>query len=1383
MFESVVARLLNQYLGKYVENLNSENLKLGIFSGTVQLTDVKLKAEALYQLELPVCVVAGNIGKITLDIPWTSLKSEPVIINCEDILILGRPLNEQAYDAELDRKVTRVAKRKVLEALAEKTNPKAQLPVKLSFIESLIANIVNNVQISIQNFHLRFESTTIRGDNHAVAAGIVMKSLTAVTTSSKWKPVHLNAKSKSIFKVVKLETFYVYWNAKCSSDLLVSHDISGKSWAIMMKQSIHNCSILKDDFDFLLKPITIKVKLIMNKTAEDRTPKLLVDCVLQDACVEMSQDQYISMTMAYNHLMRVSVNRKFWYLRPSVSVKQSPPSWWRYAIQAIRDEYVRPKSWSQIKMHRQKYRRYRELYQQLMHEPDNLDLKSDCDDLEDELNVVSIVCAQEEAKNRIQLDDSDQDFSFDQFDSGHVINKNTIWSLLSSDEKQFIKDWIESDADDRPDGGHDLDKFIAHKVNVTLTSLTVSLTDNIFGVTDKREVLVVNMNQILASLETQSSIKHMKLSLRIESLVAEGLVGGDNPFELIPIISAEHSLRPRRNSSTSSDPKTHVVSIDVVINPYTVDADYAVSGNLGCVEFLYQKFAYQQLISFLTSVPQLFSRDDMRLRKVSRDAADLSTATCKALITDTWLNGPICFIEFECEGPRIIVPQDGAADKCGPVLVLDMGLVSIKTNSTCLEDVDTPRLDLSDWSGASVEDIIVTTSNSQLMFCDNGEEWRSGCSDVSLVSQFQAETVIGCSTRDRKLNADYSVTSSVRNIHFRLSDRRVKMLHTFVDSLISDKKINSAGDSTDANNTKTICTYSFDKSTSVSVSARKVLLADKMQTGPSGGYLEILSEGVPVNEEDECGHLYHEGNLNGNVFKVTMTTCDSVRDPSKRLNVLIGNLKANFHGQSVLTMMKFCEYVMHNVPDKLKSSFQDQVDSLTCQTNDKMVDTLEKFNAHGLSFMTQAKPYSIVLVFKLTSLKVVLSELDNVELADVSVEDVKVDYQLSNEGKLQVNGALASLTIRDPRRDTFYPVMFQKSNEAMKFLVFNMNETTDPRNIIQVNEVQIVFLYKFFASVNNFLDPFLSNQDVAVMEQAVSRLFDDNVAGHIHQIKIEIIKPTIIFPQKAKSNNVVVLSFQDVIIQNTVDTDSLNIVQVFTADLNRIVLKRGYYILSEDYVSKLTLTDVPLISDCSVKLKLDSKMAAIVMETLNVHLYPADACVLSSVVQDNFLDPSIDMIQRPTIYQLLTQDQINKIKTRLTIDCKSTEILLLKTEGSYLTKLTMTGISLSLEDSMKMSVASVLLQDVRSQPKTVFQADDYMLSVDCNQSAEDSSVDLKLNQIQANCSLSFLVDVCQFFGNGANSLLLHDCSVREILTNVKTMLFALYHNVTNLVKC
>lgn len=52
MFEGVVASLFNRYLGKYVEDLDLENLNVGIFSGNVVLENLKLKPEALVSCKM-----------------------------------------------------------------------------------------------------------------------------------------------------------------------------------------------------------------------------------------------------------------------------------------------------------------------------------------------------------------------------------------------------------------------------------------------------------------------------------------------------------------------------------------------------------------------------------------------------------------------------------------------------------------------------------------------------------------------------------------------------------------------------------------------------------------------------------------------------------------------------------------------------------------------------------------------------------------------------------------------------------------------------------------------------------------------------------------------------------------------------------------------------------------------------------------------------------------------------------------------------------------------------------------------------------------------------------------------------------------------------------
>ena len=54
MFEGVVAAVLNRFLGKYVQDLDTENLNVGIFGGDVQLHNLRIRPEALVSIALSV---------------------------------------------------------------------------------------------------------------------------------------------------------------------------------------------------------------------------------------------------------------------------------------------------------------------------------------------------------------------------------------------------------------------------------------------------------------------------------------------------------------------------------------------------------------------------------------------------------------------------------------------------------------------------------------------------------------------------------------------------------------------------------------------------------------------------------------------------------------------------------------------------------------------------------------------------------------------------------------------------------------------------------------------------------------------------------------------------------------------------------------------------------------------------------------------------------------------------------------------------------------------------------------------------------------------------------------------------------------------------------
>ncbi|TYG99647.1 hypothetical protein ES288_A10G211900v1 [Gossypium darwinii] len=186
MFEAHVLHLLRRYLGEYVHDLSLETLKISVWKGDVVLKDLKLKAEALNSLNLPVTVKAGFVGTITLKVPWKSLGKEPVIVLIDRVFLLAHPalygqtLKEDDREKLFKAKIQQIeeAESATLEAIAGSKlgNPSSGN----SWLGSLIATIIGNLKITISNVHIRYEDC-ISNPGHPFASGVTLAKLAAVT--------------------------------------------------------------------------------------------------------------------------------------------------------------------------------------------------------------------------------------------------------------------------------------------------------------------------------------------------------------------------------------------------------------------------------------------------------------------------------------------------------------------------------------------------------------------------------------------------------------------------------------------------------------------------------------------------------------------------------------------------------------------------------------------------------------------------------------------------------------------------------------------------------------------------------------------------------------------------------------------------------------------------------------------------------------------------------------------------------------------------------------------------------------------------------------------------------------------------------------------------
>lgn len=156
---------------------------------------------------MPIDVKEGFLGDLTLSIPWSNLKGKPVRVLVENVYLLAAPKEASAeVDEDEERERAEAAKQEKL-ANAELLGNTSQVGVSAedaqkneSFTSSLVAKIVDNLQITVRNIHVRYEDK-LSNPEHPFSAGLTLAEFSAVSTDSEWRPTFIQNSAEGTHKV------------------------------------------------------------------------------------------------------------------------------------------------------------------------------------------------------------------------------------------------------------------------------------------------------------------------------------------------------------------------------------------------------------------------------------------------------------------------------------------------------------------------------------------------------------------------------------------------------------------------------------------------------------------------------------------------------------------------------------------------------------------------------------------------------------------------------------------------------------------------------------------------------------------------------------------------------------------------------------------------------------------------------------------------------------------------------------------------------------------------------------------------------------------------------------------------------------------------------
>jgi len=222
MFERVLEKVLLNVIGPYVDGIDKSNLKIGIWSGKVEVHNISVKPEVLAMFDLPLQMIFSSIGKLSLSIPWKNLGSKPIEILLEDVFIIIHPEDREKWERADLKNLSQ--KLKMMDAFTKNYSSKLSQKdpeshdtdnTNSGLIAKLSEKAIDNIQVNIKNIHLRFEDPIAK---NPYVFGVTLDEILLHTTNDKWEITFVDRtqsenKLLPMKKKLLLKNFGVYWTS------------------------------------------------------------------------------------------------------------------------------------------------------------------------------------------------------------------------------------------------------------------------------------------------------------------------------------------------------------------------------------------------------------------------------------------------------------------------------------------------------------------------------------------------------------------------------------------------------------------------------------------------------------------------------------------------------------------------------------------------------------------------------------------------------------------------------------------------------------------------------------------------------------------------------------------------------------------------------------------------------------------------------------------------------------------------------------------------------------------------------------------------------------------------------------------------------------------
>ena len=214
MTSSIINFIIDKYLANILE-INPEKTQASLWSGTVELSNLKFKSSIFQTLNLPYLeLVDGHIGLLRLTMSLPRFYLYPINVEVNDVFFYARQksIDDLSKEQQIkDIETYKQSKLKNKEELLKQVNTlKDESP-------SILDQILKNINVTINNIVFRFEDT-VSYVKHPFCFGAILESLTIKSLSTDEDSSFIKKKT------LKLSNFSVFLDSFTSIEELSYHN-------------------------------------------------------------------------------------------------------------------------------------------------------------------------------------------------------------------------------------------------------------------------------------------------------------------------------------------------------------------------------------------------------------------------------------------------------------------------------------------------------------------------------------------------------------------------------------------------------------------------------------------------------------------------------------------------------------------------------------------------------------------------------------------------------------------------------------------------------------------------------------------------------------------------------------------------------------------------------------------------------------------------------------------------------------------------------------------------------------------------------------------------------------------------------------------------------